>query len=170
MERYPALYPPGQPIGSGSGSASGASAAASMDLNDMMDMERVPLLAPLSRSQLQRLLRNSLLFGQPNTAAEALSLLTSAAAAAAAAASNNGGGYGGIGGAGTYGNGLQENGLSFTSHNGIGGNNNVGLSKALPFPLYGARLLRMQMQQIPEMKRTARGRSMQCYFNPISCY
>lgn len=36
-------------------------------------------------------------------------------------------------------------------------------------PLYRARLLRMQ-NPMPEMKRTARGRSMQCYFNPISCY
>lgn len=117
-------------------------AVAAMDAVDLMDLEtRSAALPPLSRAQLQRLLQH-VLFAQPN-AAEALAALLPSASA----------GYG----------------------RAVG--NAAPLAAAQPLslgrankPLYGAaRLLRMPMP-MPEMKRTARGRSMQCYFNPISCY
>lgn len=144
LEPYPTYY-----SGGVSGGGGNSMVADAMDAVDMMDMEQQqqqqrqvvapPPMPVLSRSQLQRLLRSSLLMSQPS--ADALAFL---------AANNAQATY-----AKTHGpNHLIQNG-------GVGGGS---------MPLYGARLLRMQMSAMPEMKRTARGRSMQCYFNPISCY
>lgn len=114
--------------------------AAVMDAVDLLDMETRPA-APSPLSRAQlQRLLHRILSAHPG-AAEALAALLPAASA----------GYG----------------------NGVGGTAPLASAQSLPLvradkPLYGAaRLLRMPM---PDMKRTARGRSMQCYFNPISCY
>lgn len=118
-------------------------AAAAMDAVDLLDMEpRAAVLPPLSRAQLERLLQR-LLFAQPN-ALEVLSAMLPATS----------GGYGLGSGSG----GASASPLIASSP--------VTSGKSL---YGGAHLLRMPMP-MPEMKRTARGRSMQCYFNPISCY